>query len=417
MSLYESLVKESRELYKSLPDESNELFKRRYVPIDLYGYGARKNPANISNDPNKLPLRFDALISPSSCISNSKFIQIFDAGTEEYMSLLKSRSYNTNSDKYASFVNAESSKAVLVEPESNSERKLNIFVSTGSDMCIQVFIKEPEGSNTEITEWFSSSEQEGGIIGIINEAVAGQNSDLSINVVHNEPKRAKILNFSSALAMESASINVNYMYLGGEATKSKNLLTANGRYSSVAANELVMGQEDQKFDINTSILNEASLSNANLASKAIVSDRSVCFLKGFSKIINGAKDSRSFVEERGLLIDKSAKIESIPSMSIDEGQVKASHSSAMAPLDEDMIFYLTSRGITRLSARSLIINGFILSQLSKIKNEMLKVALSSIITSRSIGSSGIGELPKETPGYFWIPSESHGTISKHNYIK
>ena len=414
MSLYESLVKESTELYRSLPDEGNRLFTRRYVPIDLPESMSSESGIRPSNDYKLLPMKFDAVVSSGEFSSNSKAISIFDAGSEGYMSAIRSRIYTTGDDKYSSFVNAFASKAIVIDPSKTGAKKLNIFISTGSDICVQLFITSKPESSFEITEWYSSSESEGSISGSINEIVAEPYSDIHLNVVHNEPNKAKVLNFSKIVAKDNSSVTANYVYLGGAVTKANNQLIASGHSSNVYSNELIIGQEKQKYDISTSILNESHSTNTRLTSKAVVSNEAICFLKGFSKINHGAKDAKSFVEERGLIIDKGAKIESIPSMSIDEGQVKASHSSAMAPLDEEMTFYLTSRGIEEHSARALIVNGFSISQIAKIKDEILKVALSSIITSRSKGMWTIGSIPKVEPGNLWVPTEMHEGIQKHN---
>ncbi len=417
MSVYETMVNESKELYRSLPEESNELFKRRFVPIGLPQSIAANTASEVSADLGKLPLKFDAVISGNGCRSMSKSIRIAEAGSKEYMDAISSRVYDPRADKYSSFINASSSSAIMVDISNASTRRLNLFFSTNSDICTQVFIKAADNSECEITEWHSSSDHPGSVNGVINEIVASPYSRIAVNIVHNEPSAAKVLNVSKAVAMDNAQVTVNYVYLGGAVTKSRNYLLASGYSSSIIANEFALAQSEQKYDINTSIINEAESSTARLTSKAVVSDNAVCFLKGFSKINHGAKDSRSFVEERGLIIEKSAKLESIPSMSIDESRVKASHSSAMAPLDPDTIFYLNSRGIDFKTARMLIISGFSISQLAKISDDMLKVALSSIVSSRSAGTEGIGKTPNIVSRDMWIPSASHTTIQKHKDLE
>ena len=417
MTLYETMVNESKELYKSLPEEGNELFKRRFIPIELPQSFGSSTVQEASYDINKLPIKFDAIISGNGCRSMSKAVKIAAAGSEEYMNAISSRIYDTGSDKYSAFINASSSNAVIVNISDPSIKKLNLFFSTNSDICTQVFINAAKNAECEITEWHSSSEHNGSINGVINEIIASPYSRIALNVVHNEPSEAKVLNVSKAVAMSNAHATVNYVYLGGSLTKSRNYLFASGYSAGVVANEFVLAQSEQKYDINTSIVNEAEATSARLTSKAVVSDKSVCFLKGFSKINHGAKDSRSFVEERGLIIEKSAKLESIPSMSIDESQVKASHSSSMAPLDQDTLFYLNSRGIDSKTARMLIISGFSISQLAKISDDMLKVALSSIVSSRSAGIDGIGKIPSIVSRDMWIPSASYTTIQKHKDLE
>lgn len=69
--------------------------------------------------------------------------------------------------------------------------------------------------------------------------------------------------------------------------------------------------------------------------------------------------SDSFVTQHFMLLDESAEAEAIPSLEIEADEVKASHAATIAPLDENKIFYLKSRGIKESDARKLIIEGFL----------------------------------------------------------
>jgi len=69
--------------------------------------------------------------------------------------------------------------------------------------------------------------------------------------------------------------------------------------------------------------------------------------------------SDSFVTQNFMLLDENAEAEAIPSLEIEADEVKASHSATVAPLDENKIFYLKSRGIPESEARKLIIESFL----------------------------------------------------------
>jgi Fe-S cluster assembly protein SufD len=69
--------------------------------------------------------------------------------------------------------------------------------------------------------------------------------------------------------------------------------------------------------------------------------------------------SDSFVTQHFMLMDESAEAEAIPSLEIEADEVKASHAATVAPLDENKIFYLKSRGIKESDARKLIIESFL----------------------------------------------------------
>jgi len=72
------------------------------------------------------------------------------------------------------------------------------------------------------------------------------------------------------------------------------------------------------------------------------------FFKGLIGIERSAKGTDSFLGEFSMLLTKKARSVTIPSLEIDQPDVRrASHSSAVGPIDETQVFYLMSRGCRR----------------------------------------------------------------------
>ena len=166
-----------------------------------------------------------------------------------------------------------------------------------------------------------------------------------------------------------------------------------GREAGAEVNELIVGAGDQKMDISSNVINSAESSNATLESKAVLMDRSVCMLKGYALIGENAAESRSYVNERGIILDKAAHMDSIPSMSIRNSNVKATHSSATAPIDEESVFYLMSRGASELEAKRMIVNGFITGIIGKIGDVLVREIVASIVNEK-VTTRNFGFAPK-----------------------
>ncbi|HHT55050.1 MAG TPA: Fe-S cluster assembly protein SufD, partial [Acholeplasma sp.] len=78
-----------------------------------------------------------------------------------------------------------------------------------------------------------------------------------------------------------------------------------------------------------------------------------------------------------------AIIEVNPILLIEEYDLKAAgHAATVGKLDEEMLFYLQSRGIPRKDAEKLIINGFIKPVIDEIKNDELKEKFVNLVNSR-----------------------------------
>ena len=81
---------------------------------------------------------------------------------------------------------------------------------------------------------------------------------------------------------------------------------------------------------------------------------------GMIEIGRKAKGTDSFLGEFAMLMTKQARSVTIPSLEIDQPDVRrASHSSSVGPIDESQVFYLMSRGVPRDVARKFIVLGFL----------------------------------------------------------
>ncbi|MEM2993786.1 MAG: SufD family Fe-S cluster assembly protein, partial [Candidatus Nitrosocaldus sp.] len=60
-----------------------------------------------------------------------------------------------------------------------------------------------------------------------------------------------------------------------------------------------------------------------------------------------------------IILNKGARADSIPALEIETNEVKATHSASIAQMDEEQIFYMMSRGMSREEAKRAIVFGFI----------------------------------------------------------
>ena len=58
------------------------------------------------------------------------------------------------------------------------------------------------------------------------------------------------------------------------------------------------------------------------------------------------------------MLDDGASVDAMPSLEIVADDVKCTHGATVADLDEERIFYLESRGLSRADARALLIKAF-----------------------------------------------------------
>ncbi|HEX5999745.1 MAG TPA: Fe-S cluster assembly protein SufD [Hyphomicrobiaceae bacterium] len=91
---------------------------------------------------------------------------------------------------------------------------------------------------------------------------------------------------------------------------------------------------------------------------------------------------------QALMLSEEAEFDSKPELEIFADDVVCGHGSTAAQLDEDMLFYLRSRGIPLTQARALLIESFVGEVFDKLENERLREALWAIARARLAGLIG-----------------------------
>jgi len=155
----------------------------------------------------------------------------------------------------------------------------------------------------------------------------------------------------------------------------------NGTGASVNDSEVIFGNNDQSFDLQTNVIHESPATEGRVNEKSILKDKSKSLFKGMIRIKENASKSQSFLSGRSILLDKNAKSDSIPGLEIFTNDVKATHSASVAQIDEEQIFYLNTRCLSRSEAERVIVEGF-LEPLSRKMSYQVRAWIAYLIESK-----------------------------------
>lgn len=413
--------------YHRLPEEGDSLYIRRFAPmgIDMEKYNSDRPDGKDERVKgfydelhSRTGLNFDATVWEDGWAAcHNPALSLAKFGGEEYGRALSGRLFRSGEDKYVALLHGTAKQALVIDVKDGMTADLKIlFAVVGGPLPVQVFINLGKGARLNLFEWHASNCARPCFSGTIREVRLGDGATCEISVLHNENSNTAVLEHTRGTTGEGASSTINFVYTGGSAVRARNSLEASGRGSRVRVGELAVSSKKQKFDLNTYVVNAAGGSEARLSSAAVAMQESTCYLKGFARIINGARDARSFVEEKGLLVDGTAKINSIPSMAIGENAVKATHSSAMGPIDQDSMFYLTSRGVSPEAAKRLMVLGFFSGPISGIRSGLVKEVVSSVISGKIRSGGEFGELPAlNAENVIWEGGQGAGIEQHYKY--
>ena len=101
------------------------------------------------------------------------------------------------------------------------------------------------------------------------------------------------------------------------------------------------------------------------------------------KIVKGAFDSSSHQTTRVLTMSEKQVAEVTPLLLIDENDVQASHATTLGQPDENQLYYLQTRGLSREEALGLITIGYLMPIANAIDNEELNKELTHKIEMKA----------------------------------
>jgi Fe-S cluster assembly protein SufD len=145
---------------------------------------------------------------------------------------------------------------------------------------------------------------------------------------------------------------------------------------------LYFGDGDQHFDHNTRQDHIAPHAKSDLLYKGALDDRSRAVFRGVIRVHKGAQQTDAYQTNRNLLLSEHARADSLPNLEIEADDVRCSHGATVGELDQDHLFYLMSRGLSRTQAERLVVLGFLGEVLSRLPLQGVVEKVTRIIEER-----------------------------------
>lgn len=122
---------------------------------------------------------------------------------------------------------------------------------------------------------------------------------------------------------------------------------------------IAVAGKGQYQDAGARMIHEAPNTYSQIISKSIVKDGGVSNYRGTVRIQKNAINSKSHVECDTLILDSISKSDTIPKNECKNNSSFLEHEASVSKIDEEQLYYLMSRGISKQDAMQMIVMGFI----------------------------------------------------------
>lgn len=196
-----------------------------------------------------------------------------------------------------------------------------------------------------------------------------------VQVQQHDEQAWSFMGLRSEQARDSAMTWLT-LELGARLSRNDLVCSVRGQGAEADLIGLVFGECDQHFDLQSLQDHLGSDTRSDLLHKVALRDRASANFTGLIRVGLEARRTSSNQESRNLLLDPGARADADPNLEIlNSDVVRCGHGAAVGPVDEEMLFYLQTRGLPHDEAERLIVEGFFAPLIERVPLESVRERL------------------------------------------
>ena len=265
------------------------------------------------------------------------------------------------------------------------EEPLQYIVISDSEQSLFNHVTIQVGKNAKfnfIENYVNNQKEDKAPFSLVSEVVAHEGAKINYSSITNQPgqKRGTILR--RGLTYRDSLINWNVAAMDEADVYHDNTTNILGDGSEANLKIVTLGVKEQKTYFNSEVVNQGLSSKGDILQHGVLLDRSHIVFNGVGFIVKGATGSNAYQSSRMLTLSSEAKADANPMLLIDENDVMAGHGASLGRIDEEQLYYLQSRGLTRKESSRLLVHGFLSPVISELTVDKIKELVTILIDEK-----------------------------------
>lgn len=215
-------------------------------------------------------------------------------------------------------------------------------------------------------------------------------SGASLRFVELQSWGENIWNFSHERVNVERDGTVDWIFgaVGSHLTKNFSEINLLGEGANGRMSGFYFTDHDQHLDHDTQQNHLAPHTTSDLLFKGALVDTSRSVWQGMIYVAPGAEKTDGYQANRNLVLSRGARADSLPGLEILADDVRCTHGATVGKIDPDLTFYLMSRGISKVEAERLIVEGFFDQIMQRIPFEGVRARFQAAIHEKMKAYSG-----------------------------
>jgi Fe-S cluster assembly protein SufD len=246
-----------------------------------------------------------------------------------------------------------------------------------------LIVLEEESQATFAEDFTSPTARHAGFSSRVTEIILKRGANLHYAGVQHWGKSTLDFHTERLLLGRDSTGILQTIELGSRLSKGRveAILAGNGATAKLLGLYVEDGQ--QHLDRYTLQDHRAADGTSDLLFKGVLTDKSRSVFSGLIRVRPEGKKTAAYQQNRNLLLSPGARADSIPNLEIGANDIiGCTHGATVGKVDEEQLFYLMCRGLSRIEATHLIVEGFVDPLIEQVPISGLKEAVRQEIQQR-----------------------------------
>lgn len=239
-----------------------------------------------------------------------------------------------------------------------------------------------KNSQATIIEHYTSLEESIFFTNSVTEVIVDENSFVDHIKLQEESKKAYHIGRMEVDQEKNSNFVSHLISTGSSLSRNDFNSKFNGEGGNSSLNGLFMIDGDQHFDVHSLIDHAVPHCDSHEHYKGILDDKSRGVFNGKILVRQDAQKTNAFQENNNIILSQEALINTKPQLEIFADDVKCSHGATIGQLDDESLFYLRSRGISKDEAKIILLRAFASDVTRSIKIDFIRKYMDHLISER-----------------------------------
>ena len=380
---YTNLKEVTEKAYNFFPSEAHNISKEKLYQLHLgeenFDWIVFIN-GKLHKELSKVSIENVEFLTFNYALNDPKYREVFD----QY--------FNTISPKDLAFPNLNLAYAKVgffmkVPKNTVIEKPIHVFYLSDSQEentfynTRNLLIAE-EGSKVEIIESHHNFDDHFVLTNSVTEIFSHPNSKADWHKVQNDNDTSYLIDNTYAKQERDSLTTVNTFSFGGKLVRNNLDFIQNGENINSFMNGITIIGENQLVDHHTAVHHNHPNCESYQNYKGIFDKNAKGVFNGKVFVDKIAQKTNAYQQNNNVLLSEGASIDTKPQLEIFADDVKCSHGCTVGQLDDDALFYLRARGISKKEAQALLLYAFANDAMENIDIEPLKLKISKLLAEK-----------------------------------